>query len=128
MGPKAVTTLQKLIARLPWRHDEWGEQTQAFLTLSLRTYDTLTPAVEPDHEGRARVGKHLHVRDLAKLLGVWKAQAVVLVHLSRRTNLADAREHLASVLGPEQCERVHFLMDHRTNRQRYEGQELALST
>ncbi len=83
---------------------------------------------EPDHEGRARVGKHLHVRDLAKLLDVWKAQAVVLVHLSRRTNLADAREHLATVLGDEQCARIHFLMDHRNNRQRYEGQELAVST
>ena len=82
---------------------------------------------EPDHKTRARVGKHLHVTDLIKLLGVWKADAVILVHLSRRTNLADARELLVSVIGEEQAERVHFLMDHRENRQRYEQQELELS-
>ncbi len=81
---------------------------------------------EPDHKTRARVGKHLHVTDLIKLLGVWKADAVILVHLSRRTNLADARELLVSVIGEEQAERVHFLMDHRENRQRYEQQELEL--
>ncbi len=82
---------------------------------------------EPDHKTRARVGKHLHVTDLIKLLGVWQADAVILVHLSRRTNLADARELLISVIGEEQAERVHFLMDHRENRQRYEQQELELS-
>ena len=82
---------------------------------------------EPDHKTRARVGKHLHVTDLIKLLGVWQADAVILVHLSRRTNLAAAREMLVSVIGEEQAERVHFLMDHRENRQRYEQQELELS-
>ncbi len=82
---------------------------------------------EPDHKTRARVGKHLHVTDLIKLLGVWQADAVILVHLSRRTNLADARELLVSVIGEEQAERVHFLMDHRENRQRYVQQELELS-
>ena len=82
---------------------------------------------EPDHKTRARVGKHLHVTDLIKLLGVWQADAVILVHLSRRTNLAAARELLVSVIGEEQAERVHFLMDHRENRQRYEQQELELS-
>ncbi|MHC4416308.1 MAG: MBL fold metallo-hydrolase [Planctomycetota bacterium] len=82
---------------------------------------------EPDHESRARVGKHLHVQDLAKLLHVWKADAVVLVHLSRRTNLAAARAHLTSVLGEDLSARLHFLMDHRANRQRYERQELAVT-
>ncbi len=81
---------------------------------------------EPDHKTRARVGKHLHVTDLIKLLGVWQADAVILVHLSRRTNLAAARELLVSVVGEDQAERVHFLMDHRENRQRYEQQELEL--
>ncbi len=81
---------------------------------------------EPDHKTRARVGKHLHVTDLIKLLGVWKADAVILVHLSRRTNLVAARELLVSVIGEGQAERVHFLMDHRENRQRYEQQELEL--
>jgi len=79
---------------------------------------------EPDHQSRSKVGKHLHVEDLAKLLEAWQATAVVLVHLSRRTNLLTARELLTSAVGKEQSERIHFLMDHRNNRQRYEQQEV----
>jgi ribonuclease Z len=79
---------------------------------------------EPDHQSRAKIGKHLHVEDLAKLLEAWQADAVVLVHLSRRTNLVTARQLLTSAVGREQSERIHFLMDHRSNRQRYEQQEV----
>jgi ribonuclease Z len=82
---------------------------------------------EPEHVKRARVGKHLHVEDLAKLLAVWKADAVILMHLSRRTNLVAARELLEQTVGEDQLERIHFLMDHRSNRQRYERQALELS-
>ncbi|MEE9532792.1 MAG: hypothetical protein V3W06_00085, partial [Acidimicrobiia bacterium] len=73
---------------------------------------------------RANVGKHLHVEDLAKLLEAWQAEAIVLVHLSRRTNLLAARQLLTSAIGNEQSARIHFLMDHRSNRQRYEQQEV----
>ena len=79
---------------------------------------------EPDHKSRANIGKHLHVEDLAKVLEAWQAEAVVLVHLSRRTNLVEARQLLASAVGEEQSARIHFLMDHRSNRQRYEQQEV----
>ncbi len=82
---------------------------------------------EPDNQGRAKVGKHLHIDDLIKLLDVWQAEAVVLIHLSRRTNLMLARDLLENALSEEQCERVHFLMDHRTNRQRYERQEIEVT-
>lgn len=77
---------------------------------------------DPDHRSRAAVGKHLHVEDLARLVEVWEAEAIVLVHLSRRTHLSEAREHLRRLIGPEHAQRVHLLMDHRTNRQRYERQ------
>lgn len=77
---------------------------------------------EPDHRSRAAVGKHLHVEDIAALLKVWEAEAVVLCHLSRRTNLPEAREQLVKLVGEEEAQRVHFLMDHRTNRLRYERQ------
>jgi len=82
---------------------------------------------EADHESRAKVGKHMHVEDLAKALSVWKADAVVLIHLSRRTNLVQARELLIETIGEEQAWRVHFLMDYRTNRQRYERQEVEIA-
>jgi ribonuclease Z len=77
---------------------------------------------EPDHRSRAAVGKHLHVDDLTALLKVWEAETVVLCHLSRRTNLLRARTQLIKLVGEEEARRVHFLMDHRTNRLRYERQ------
>jgi len=77
---------------------------------------------EPDHRSRAVIGKHLHADDIASLLNVWEAHDIVLCHLSRRTNLSAAREQLTSQIGPDQARRVHFLMDHRANRLRYEHQ------
>ncbi|MHC4947517.1 MAG: MBL fold metallo-hydrolase [Planctomycetota bacterium] len=70
---------------------------------------------EDEHRSRASVGKHLHVEDVARLLEAWQAEAVVLVHLSRRTNIALAREQLEKLVGADAAERVHFLMDHRAN-------------
>ncbi len=77
---------------------------------------------DEDHRERARVGRHLHVRDLATLLEAWQAEHVVLLHVSRRTSLDSARRQLVELIGPEQAERVHFLMDHRTNRARWDAQ------
>ena len=79
---------------------------------------------EPEHRSRAAIGKHLHVVDVVRLLDVWESQAVVLIHLSRRTNLTEARRQLTDLVGEEQSARVHFLMDYRNNRQRYEQQLL----
>jgi ribonuclease Z len=78
--------------------------------------------LEDEHRSRAGVGKHMHIDDIARLLSVWKAEAVILVHLSRRTNMASSRQHLVKTVGVEQASRVHFLMDFRANRQRYEQQ------
>lgn len=81
---------------------------------------------EPDHRSRASVGKHMHVDDIAQLLKVWESNAVVLCHLSRRTNLARARQALAEKAGDD-ANRVHVLMDHRANRLRYEKQLLEVA-
>ncbi|MCK4872539.1 MAG: hypothetical protein KAS72_07420 [Phycisphaerales bacterium] len=78
---------------------------------------------EQDHKSRAKVGKHLHVDDIAELIPILAADVVVLVHLSRRTNLTFARSRLAELLPPEQAARVLFLMDFRQNRRRYERQQ-----
>jgi hypothetical protein len=79
---------------------------------------------DDDHRSRAKIGKHLHVDDLKVLLEVWQAHTIVLMHVSRRTNLAEAREHIRRIARSAQPERVQFLMDHRTNRLRYEQQKL----
>jgi len=77
---------------------------------------------EPGHRSRANIGKHLHADDIAEWLRVAECEAMVLVHVSRRTHLGEARAQLAQALGGQQSERVHFLMDHRANRERYERQ------
>lgn len=76
---------------------------------------------EPEHRGRARIGKHLHVEDIAALLKVWQSSSVVLTHISRRTSMTYARERLLALAGSD-AERVMFLMDHRANRARHERQ------
>ncbi|HVP72635.1 MAG TPA: MBL fold metallo-hydrolase [Phycisphaerales bacterium] len=78
--------------------------------------------LEDEHRSRASVGKHMHIDDIARMLAVWKAEAVILIHLSRRTNMASSREHLVKTVGIEAASRVHFLMDFRANRLRYEQQ------
>jgi ribonuclease Z len=78
--------------------------------------------LEHDHKSRASIGKHMHINDIAQLLSSWKAEAVILIHLSRRTNMAQSRQELEKLVGPEQIQRVHFLMDLRANRMRYEAQ------
>jgi ribonuclease Z len=77
---------------------------------------------ESDHRDRSRIGRHLHVEDLVPLLKAWDAEAVVLVHVSRRTNLTLARQRLAELCGEENLQRLHFLMDFRANAKRYEQQ------
>jgi ribonuclease BN (tRNA processing enzyme) len=64
----------------------------------------------------------MHIDDIARLLPAWQAEAVILVHLSRRTNMATSREHLLKMVGEEAAGRVHFLMDYRANKERYERQ------
>jgi hypothetical protein len=64
---------------------------------------------------------HLHIDDIIRLLPVWKADAIVLVHASRRTTIHYARERIEALAGPDAA-RIHLLMDHRSNRMRYERQ------
>ena len=77
---------------------------------------------EEEHRGRASVGKHLHIDDIAELLTIWSAKDVVLVHMSRRTTIEQARAAIAKKVRPSDLSRIHILMDHRVNRERYEKQ------
>ena len=78
--------------------------------------------IEQDHRSRARVGKHMHISDVVKVLPQLNAEHVVLTHLSRRTHLGKVREQLDHEIPTEWRDRVHILMDHRTNRARYQQQ------
>jgi len=77
---------------------------------------------EPDHRDRAKVGQHMHVEAIAEWVRVLECQMLVLIHVSRRTNLAEARTQLVRLVGPERAEKIAFLMDAKANRARYEKQ------
>jgi len=77
---------------------------------------------DPDHKSRAKIGMHMHVDDLVEWLKVAECEHMVVVHLSRRTHLGQARKQLIQQAGKELASKVHFLMDHRTNRARYDLQ------
>lgn len=79
---------------------------------------------EPEHRERAKIGKHLHVDDIAEWLRVLECQALVLIHVSRRSDMGSAKRRLAQVLGEERAGKVLFLMDHRSTKARYEEQQL----
>lgn len=66
---------------------------------------------DPDHIRRARAGKHLHVRDVARLLPRLECEHVLLTHVTRRTALRHARATLESMVDPEVMKRVVFLME-----------------
>lgn len=77
---------------------------------------------EPDHKERAKIGMHMHLDDIAEWLKFVECQAMVLIHVSRRTDVPYAKNRIAEVAGAANAQKVHFLMDYKTNRERYEKQ------
>ncbi len=65
---------------------------------------------DDDHVSRARAGKHLHVSDLPEVLEGMQNEHIILVHLTRRTNMSSARKILKKTLPRDFLERVTFLM------------------
>ncbi len=66
--------------------------------------------VEQGHRDRAQAGYHLHLDDFLRLQSLLENEYILLVHLSRRTSLAAARQELRSCLKDDQFARLHFLM------------------
>ncbi len=76
----------------------------------------------PEHQERAKVGKHLHIEDFRDLMGSWTARDVVLTHVSRRTSLGFAHKRIRELFDAGTQARFRLLMDHKENRRRYERQ------
>jgi len=68
---------------------------------------------DDDHVSRARAGKHLHVHDLPEVLEGMHNEHIILIHVTRRTNMAAARRILRKTLAKEVLDRVTFLMSRR---------------
>ncbi|MDY6913585.1 MAG: MBL fold metallo-hydrolase [Planctomycetota bacterium] len=66
-----------------------------------------------DHLSRARAGKHLHVSDLPKVLEGMSNERIIIVHVTRRTNMTAARKILRKTLNKDILDRVSFLMSRK---------------
>jgi ribonuclease Z len=65
---------------------------------------------DPEHVARARHGRHVHVTDLPEMLEGMHNERIILVHVTRRTNMGMARRLLKTSLAKDVLERVTFLM------------------
>jgi ribonuclease Z len=73
---------------------------------------------DSDHVTRARAVNHIHVRDLPDIMPRLRNQHIVLIHVTRRTFLREAKRQLQDVLKPADFERTSFLMDRGVNSRR----------
>jgi ribonuclease Z len=65
---------------------------------------------EGEHTDRAKAGKHIHVDELADVLVGMNNEKIIITHVTRRTNLGQARKTLRKKLPPELRDRITFLM------------------
>lgn len=72
--------------------------------------------VEPDHRQRARAGGHMHVQDMPEALEQLKNERVILTHLTRRTQLPEAKRLLRRAISKTDLERVAFLAEFKRRR------------
>jgi ribonuclease Z len=66
---------------------------------------------EPEHKGKAKIGRHLHIDQFMSVVGNLKNKDIVLTHVSRRTSIRRARGILRKLVGAERMKNIHFLMD-----------------
>lgn len=98
----------------------WGTHFNRPDVLNAKILITECTFLEPDHRDRANVGKHLHLSDIVRLLEISSAEAVILTHLSRRTHMSQVHKQIDAAIPAKHRERLHLLMDSRTNRARHE--------
>lgn len=68
---------------------------------------------DDDHVKRARLGKHIHVKDLAEVLEGMNNERIILTHVTRRTHMGMARKVLRKTLSTDQLEKICFLMSRK---------------
>jgi len=68
---------------------------------------------EQEHLDRAQAGRHMHVKDLAKLLEPLHSEHFILIHVTQRTGLGEVKRLLKEALKPEVLAKVSILMDQR---------------
>lgn len=66
---------------------------------------------ERDHLVRARAGNHIHVVELPQVCEAIPDAEILLIHVTRRTDLRLAKRILEKAVSPRDLERISFLMD-----------------
>lgn len=66
---------------------------------------------DDEHVSRARDGRHVHVKDLPEILAAVPEAQIMLIHLTRRTELRRAKRILQAVVKPDDFERICLLME-----------------
>jgi ribonuclease Z len=64
-----------------------------------------------EHCERASAGRHIHVTDLPRICAALPAAQIMLVHVTRRTDIRVAKKILEKALRPDDLARISFLMD-----------------
>ncbi|MEX0777060.1 MAG: MBL fold metallo-hydrolase [Phycisphaeraceae bacterium] len=91
----------------------WGKHFDRPDVLNAKILITECTFLEAEHRGRANIGMHLHLDDIVTLLSKSKAEAIVLTHMSRRTNMGIAKRQVEAAIPAEHRDRVYVLMDNR---------------
>ena len=66
-----------------------------------------------EHIERALAGAHMHVDEFVKMIKDFDNEHIIITHLSRRTNIGQAKKILKEKLGEELYSRVLMLMDRK---------------
>ncbi len=66
---------------------------------------------DPDHRGKSKAGRHLHVDQFAQVVPNLTNQHIIVTHITRRTSIRRARHLLRKKVGDEAMSRIQFLMD-----------------
>lgn len=66
-----------------------------------------------EHVERARAGKHMHIKDLGKMVSELNNEYVVLTHTTQRTSIGEAKRIMAENVPEDLQKKILFLMDRK---------------
>ena len=72
---------------------------------------------DDEHNSRAWAGKHMHIKDLPQVLEGMDNERIIITHITRRTNIGQARKLLRKTLPAETLKKITILMsrEHAVN-------------
>ncbi len=73
-----------------------------------------------EHLNRAREGKHIHVSDLRKIIERVRSRHIVITHVTRRSDIRQARRIVQDAVHASDLDRISFLMDRPPRRPQQE--------